>query len=166
MLEIRPAVEGDDAALAALDGETWSPRVGPAPQRPPGEAFFDGGLRPRDVLVADLDGALAGSIAFGPPIPLAANRHQLGIRGLAVDPAHRREGIGAALIEALVDRARGAGIRRLTLRVLSTNAAARALYERAGFEVEGVLREAFLLEGAYVDDVLMGLDLTGAPPAP
>lgn len=62
-----------------------------------------------------------------------------------------------ALIEALADRARGADIRRLTLRVLSTNAPARALYKRAGFEVEGVLREAFWLEGAYVDDVLMGL---------
>jgi RimJ/RimL family protein N-acetyltransferase len=48
--------------------------------------------------------------------------------------------------------------------VLSTNAPARALYERYGFEVEGVLREAFLLEGVYVDDLLMGLDLT-APPA-
>lgn len=160
MLEIRPAREEDEGALVALDRETWSPRVSPGPQRPPGEPFFGERLRPRDVLVATVDENLAGSIAFGPPFPLAANRHQLGVRGLAVDPARRREGIGAALIEALVERARGAGIRRLTLRVLSTNAPAQALYERAGFEVEGVLREAFRLEGAYVDDVLMGLDLT------
>jgi RimJ/RimL family protein N-acetyltransferase len=29
-----------------------------------------------------------------------------------------------------------------------------------GFELEGTRREAFLLEGAYVDDLMMGLDLT------
>jgi ribosomal protein S18 acetylase RimI-like enzyme len=160
MLEIRHATEDDDAALAALDRETWSPLVGPGPQRAPGEPFFSERLRPRDVLVASVDGEPAGSIISGPPFQLASNSHQLGIKGLAVDPARRREGIGAALIEALAERARGAGIRRVTLRVLSTNSPALALYERAGFEVEGVLREAFLLGGAYVDDVLMGLDLT------
>jgi ribosomal protein S18 acetylase RimI-like enzyme len=164
VLEIRPASEDDDAALRALDRETWSAQVTPAPQPPPGEPFFDERLRPRDAIVAIVDGDLAGWISFGPPLPLAASRHQLGIKGLAVDPARRREGIAAALIEALAGRARGAGIRRLTLRVLSTNAPARALYERLGFEVEGVLREAFVLEGVLVDDLLMGLDLA-APPA-
>jgi RimJ/RimL family protein N-acetyltransferase len=39
--------------------------------------------------------------------------------------------------------------------VLGPNAAARALYESCGFTVEGVLREEFLLDGQYVDDVLM-----------
>ena len=39
------------------------------------------------------------------------------------------------------------------LRVLSTNPDARRLYERHGFVVEGAYREAFLIEGAYVDDV-------------
>ena len=47
-----------------------------------------------------------------------------------------------------------------TLRVLGPNATARALYERAGFVVEGVLREEFHLDGRYVDDVLMARDLT------
>lgn len=47
----------------------------------------------------------------------------------------------------------------MVLRVLSGNAAARHLYEKRGFVVEGALREAFLLEGAYVDDLMMGLDL-------
>ena len=34
-------------------------------------------------------------------------------------------------------------------------------YERCGFVVEGVLRGEFHLDGEYVDDVLMALDLTG-----
>lgn len=50
--------------------------------------------------------------------------------------------------------------RRLVLRVLSGNDGARRLYERHGFAVEGGVRGAFLLDGAYVDDLLMALDLT------
>jgi RimJ/RimL family protein N-acetyltransferase len=44
--------------------------------------------------------------------------------------------------------------------VLETNTRARRLYEAAGFEVEGVLRDEFLLAGRYVDDLLMARDLT------
>ncbi|MEU2632635.1 GNAT family protein, partial [Kitasatospora sp. NPDC007106] len=55
--------------------------------------------------------------------------------------------------------AAAAGARRITLRVLGHNTPARRLYERCGFTVEGVLREEFLLDGAYVDDVWMGRPL-------
>ena len=47
----------------------------------------------------------------------------------------------------------------LTLRVLGHNTPARKLYETEGFAVEGVLPGEFLLEGVYVDDVLMGCSL-------
>jgi len=40
------------------------------------------------------------------------------------------------------------------------NAAARRVYDACGFVVEGVLREEFLLDGRYVDDVFMARDLT------
>jgi RimJ/RimL family protein N-acetyltransferase len=50
---------------------------------------------------------------------------------------------------------------RITLRVLSTNPAARRLYESCGFVVEGVLRGEFLLEGREVDDVLMAWSVGG-----
>jgi RimJ/RimL family protein N-acetyltransferase len=52
-------------------------------------------------------------------------------------------------------------VERLTLRVLSVNSAARALYERHGYQTEGVLRGEFRLpvgsgsEVVLVDDVLM-----------
>ena len=86
----------------------------------------------------------------------------LEIKGLAVDPGHQRRGVGAgARCTPRSDAAREAGARRLTLRVLGHNAAARALYAACGFEVEGVLREFFYLDGRYVDDVLMALPLTG-----
>jgi ribosomal protein S18 acetylase RimI-like enzyme len=157
---IRPATAGDDAALAALDQLTWSWQSSPAPAPPPGTPFFDPRGRPEDVLVAEAGGAVVGYVHLGAPTPVPSNRHVLMVRGLAVHPARRGEGIGRGLVDAAVAEARARGARRLTLRVLHPNAAARALYEAAGFVVEGVLREEFHLDGRYVDDVLMARDLT------
>ncbi|MYX40122.1 GNAT family N-acetyltransferase, partial [Streptomyces sp. SID89] len=61
-----------------------------------------------------------------------------------------------ALLRAAREEARRQGARRITLRVLGHNTPARRLYESEGYAVEGVLPGEFLLEGAYVDDVLMG----------
>jgi RimJ/RimL family protein N-acetyltransferase len=43
--------------------------------------------------------------------------------------------------------------------VFAPNDRARRLYERCGFEVEGVLRGEFRAGDDYVDDVLMALTL-------
>ena len=81
------------------------------------------------------------------------------MNGLAVDPAAQRRGVGRALLGAAIEEDRRRGARRLTLHVLATNTGARALYAACGFEVEGVRRGKFLLEGEYVDDVLMAVPL-------
>ena len=70
------------------------------------------------------------------------------------------------LVAAAIEEARRRGARRLTLHVLATNHGARALYADCGFAVEGVRRGEFLLEGRYVDDVLMAVSLEPTrPPA-
>ncbi len=43
--------------------------------------------------------------------------------------------------------------------MLGHNTPARKLYEAEGFEIEGVLPGEFLLDGVFVDDVLMGRPL-------
>jgi ribosomal protein S18 acetylase RimI-like enzyme len=160
---IRPARADDADALRALDAETWSPLVSPGPPPDAGRLFFGAGLEPGDVLVAEVDGAVAGYAALGTPTPLESNRHVAYVRGLAVSPAHRGQGVGRALVEAAAAAAVARGARRLTLRVLAPNTAARALYESCGFAVEGVLRGEFRLEGRYVDDVLMARELPAGP---
>jgi RimJ/RimL family protein N-acetyltransferase len=112
------------------------------------------------VIVAVDGEALVGSLILASWATLESARHVLEVNGLAVDPSRQGEGIGALLLDAGIARARREGKRRLVLRVLSGNEGARRLYERHGFVVEGAHREAFLLEGAYVDDLLMALDLT------
>jgi ribosomal protein S18 acetylase RimI-like enzyme len=154
---IRAATPADEPALRALDLATWSTLASPAPPPPPEREFeLDG------VLVAELEDGIAGYVKLGPALRLESTRHVLEIKGLAVSHAHRRRGVARALIEAAIREARAAGARKLTLRVLAHNAPARALYARCGFEVEGVLRGFFMLDGSYVDDVRMTLELTDA----
>ena len=47
--------------------------------------------------------------------------------------------------------------------MLSTSEAALRLHERLGFRREGTLREEFLIDGRYVDDVLMARHLNATP---
>ncbi len=153
---IRPATGEDAGALLALDEATWGADVSPG-ERPTG-------IPPErlpDTLVAEVDGAVAGYVQLGRPTPLASNAHVLEIQGLAVDPRRRGRGLGRALVEAAAREAAARGARRLTLRVLAPNAAARRLYAACGFVEEGVLGEEFLLAGRYVDDVLMARRLDG-----
>jgi ribosomal protein S18 acetylase RimI-like enzyme len=122
---------------------------------PPGTPFFGIHTTPPDVLVAVVDGEIAGYVTLKPATELQASDHVLHVAGLAVAEAARRRGVGRALMDAAVDEARRRGARRLTLRVLAPNLAARTLYERSGFVVEGVLRGEFHLDGEDVDDMLM-----------
>jgi ribosomal protein S18 acetylase RimI-like enzyme len=52
---------------------------------------------------------------------------------VGVDPAWRRRGIGRALMEAAIDRARMTGARAVSLEVVWGNTAARRLYDGLGF---------------------------------
>jgi [ribosomal protein S18]-alanine N-acetyltransferase len=67
---------------------------------------------------------------------------ELHINNLAVLPAYRRAGIGAALLTHVLDAGARMGARRATLEVRRSNEAARQLYERFGFSIVGV-REGY-----------------------
>jgi ribosomal protein S18 acetylase RimI-like enzyme len=159
---VRDAGEGDESALRRLEVATWSTQSSPGPRPDP-----DRPVLPRygvgNVLVAVDGDEVLGSLLLGPWTELESSRHVLEVKGLAVDPERQGEGAGAALLDAAIARARERDARRLVLRVLSSNDAALHLYVSRGFEVEGAVREAFLLDGAYVDDLTMGIDLAARP---
>jgi GNAT superfamily N-acetyltransferase len=56
----------------------------------------------------------------------------LGVGAVVVDPAHRRQGLGTALLDALRGWAAGRGGHSVYLQVTEDNAPARELYRRAG----------------------------------
>ena len=55
------------------------------------------------------------------------------VGGMGVTPPARRRGIGERLMRQVIDHARAAGVRTLSLEVLETNTGAKALYEKLGF---------------------------------
>ena len=78
-----------------------------------------------------LDGATLGyAVAW-----FASDEAELG--DLAVNPGARGQGVGRALLDAVLEGVRGQGIRSVFLAVRESNDAARRLYERAGFETVG-----------------------------
>lgn len=164
MLTTRRARPEDDARLLAIDRQTWTSDVSPAPLTEPGPAtFFGPDAVLDDVLVAESDGEVLGYVRLHQPMAIPSHAHVLEVNGLAVDPARQRTGAGRALVEAAVAEARARGARKLSLRVLGPNTPARRLYESCGFTVEGLLHEEFLLDGRLVDDVLMARSLTEPP---
>ena len=88
-----------------------------------------------EVLVAELDGELAGCVTFvaGGPMSEIDDPEAASIRMLAVTPEHHGRGVGEALVRAGIDRARAAGRARLRLHTQRDMTAAQRLYERLGF---------------------------------
>jgi tRNA threonylcarbamoyladenosine biosynthesis protein TsaB len=68
---------------------------------------------------------------------------ELHINSLAVDVGRRREGHARRLLEHVLGESAGAGAQSATLEVRASNAAARALYEGLGFQVEGLRRDYY-----------------------
>ena len=60
------------------------------------------------------------------------------LANIAVDPPHRGRGLGALLLDAVLDRARARGVRKLHLEVRESNHQAEGMYLRRGFEVVAV----------------------------
>lgn len=77
--------------------------------------------------------------------------------GMGVIAGYRRRGIGYRLLETTVAKALANGLTRIELEVFSSNRAAIALYERFGFEHEGIKRKARCVDGIWDDIVIMAL---------
>ena len=111
----------------------------------------------------DVEGAgerLVGMVTFV-RAPGLKNRHNGDIFGMYVAPEARGQGVGRALVEALIARVRALdGVEQLILAVTASNTAARALYRALGFTVYGLHPHALRLEdGRYLDEELMILRL-------
>ena len=69
--------------------------------------------------------------------------------------SRRGHGIGRQILVHLVALAREHGFHKLVLSALANNRAGVALYERAGFSRVGIYREQGLIDGQWVDVVIM-----------
>ncbi|WP_448548780.1 GNAT family N-acetyltransferase [Thalassotalea fusca] len=105
-------------------------------------------------LVAERDGQIVGQLGmecFQSP----RRRHVANI-GMAVDNKHQRQGIGEKLLSSAIDLAfNWLAIRRIELEVYTDNVPAVALYEKLGFEQEGIAKDYAFKDGKYVDVIYM-----------
>jgi ribosomal protein S18 acetylase RimI-like enzyme len=88
-------------------------------------------------LVAEEGGAYAGFLLLLDDLPdEVTGDDQAFIAYMAVEPAYRGAGVGAALLERAENEARNRGLPYMTLMVTEDNTPARVLYERAGYTTE------------------------------
>jgi L-amino acid N-acyltransferase YncA len=106
------------------------------------------------VLVAERAGTIAGWGSLNDFNPRPAYAHVADF-SIYVGREARGAGVGKALLAALIERARELGYHKLVLAAFPHNKAGMRLYARFGFREVGVYREQGLLDGAWVDVVVM-----------
>jgi GNAT superfamily N-acetyltransferase len=105
------------------------------------------------------DGELHG-IAGLELLTRAKERHKARVVGMYVAPAKAGNGLGAALLDAVVTDARRLGLTDLVLTVSEGNASALRLYAKAGFVAFGTEPRAICVGGRHVSKVHMHARLT------
>jgi L-amino acid N-acyltransferase YncA len=157
-LTLRPAVAGDADAICRIynqgieDGQATLETT----LRTPDErrAWLEGRGSRHPVLVAERGGAVVGWASLNAFNPRACYDH-VGDFSLYVERGARGGGIGRKLLEALIGEARALGYHKLVLAAFPYNEAGCALYARCGFRTVGIYREQGMLDGNWVDVILM-----------
>ncbi|MFJ7725325.1 GNAT family N-acetyltransferase [Neobacillus sp. NPDC097160] len=161
---VRSAVEKDAKNLSELrvqiDGETENL------DREKGEAYIDETGFKQIIkvdtesmnnlfLVAEINGRIIGfSRCEGNKLKRTSHKVEFGVCVLKEFWGYR---IGQNLLKESIQWAEANGIKKITLNVLETNDKAIKLYQKYGFEVEGILkRDKVLSDGNYYNTILMG----------
>lgn len=170
-LTLRDTVDADLPAITAIYADEVLHGTATFELDPPDEAEMASrlaGVRKLDLpwLTAEADGQLLGYAYLSPFRLRPAYRYYVEL-SVYIAPEARGRGVGRALMEALIARARALGLRHLIGAIGdSANAGSIALHKAAGFREAGVWRETGWKFERWIDVVLMQLDLTpdGRPP--
>ncbi len=156
-LRVRP-VRAEDAP--ALYETARHPQVArtlmlhPAMELAETVSFIEGPAPGRHYLVAELDGRAVGAVTLQ-QFQRPRLQHLAGL-GILVSPDYWNLGIGGFLMQAALDIADNwLNLTRVELGVHSNNPHAVHLYERCGFESEGLRRLWIFGDGRWLDNLLM-----------
>jgi L-amino acid N-acyltransferase YncA len=157
-VEIRNAAPSDAAAIAAIYNQGIIDRIATleTEERTPEErSAWLAARGPRNpVLVAERDGAIVGWGSLNQFSPRKAYDFVADF-SVYVERAWRGKGVGSALLRALVTRAKQLGYHKLVLAAFPWNAGGMALYQKYGFRTVGIYKEQGLLDGKWVDTIIM-----------
>lgn len=158
-MEVREATTDDAAAIAHIYNQGIEDRVATletTPRTPEERAEWLAARTHRHpVLVAvNGEGAVVGWSSLNSFNPRAAYDHVADL-SVYVGREQRGRGIGDALMSALVARARALGYHKMVLAAFPTNAPGMRLYERHGFSTVGIYHEQGMLDGRWLDIIVM-----------
>ena len=158
-MKIRAASAVDASAIAVIYNQGIEDRVATLETSPRTVAERSAWLAARSprhpVLVAEDDaGGVIGWASLNPYNPRRAYDHVADC-SVYVAREHRGHGIGGVLMTALIDAARSFDYHKMVLAALASNQVGRRLYERSGFSLVGTYREHGMLDGRWVDVVVM-----------
>jgi L-amino acid N-acyltransferase YncA len=142
-----PAVERIYAAGIATGDATFE-------TEPPAWEAFDAGRLAAHRLVAERDGKVVGWAAVS---GVSERCVYAGVveHSVYVDPAHAGQGVGTALLQALIASTEAAGIWTIQTGIFPENTASLALHERSGFRVVGRRERLGRHFGRWRDVVLL-----------
>jgi GNAT superfamily N-acetyltransferase len=112
------------------------------------EAYIEGGR----VLVALEGEGIVGHLQLTD----TAEPAEVEVKNTAVDPGHQRRGIGRALMEAAIALARDEGRSRLLVATAAADIGNLRFYQRLGFRMRSVERDAFTPATGYKPGLLIG----------
>lgn len=104
-------------------------------------------------LVVEVEGERAGFVVISVVLDEAS------ILNIAVQPTLQRRGFALALLDAALAAIRESGAKRGLLEVRESNAAARRLYEKCGFRLDGIRRNYYPAPSGREDALLMSVQL-------
>jgi phosphinothricin acetyltransferase len=157
-LGIRDATDADATVIATIYNQGIVDRIATleTEKRTPeerGQWLADRGPR-HPVLVAERDGTVVGWGSLNQFNPRKAYDFVVDF-SVYVERGWRGKGVGGALLRALIGRAKGLGFHKMVLSAFPWNAAGLALYQRYGFRTVGIYKEQGLLDGQWVDTIIM-----------
>jgi L-amino acid N-acyltransferase YncA/DNA-binding HxlR family transcriptional regulator len=112
------------------------------------------GTRHPVFVAEDGSGAVVGWASLNSFNPLPAYDHVVDL-SVYVAREQRVRGIGDALLGALETRARALGYHKMVLAAFPTNAPGMRLYERHEFRTVGIYHEQGMLDGQWIDVIVM-----------
>ena len=112
-------------------------------------------LQKQIIYIFERDGESKGMFKLVPYTHRSSHVAYLG--GLAIHPSCSGKGLGTQMMKEIKDLAKEKGIQRIELSTALINENAIRLYEKAGFQKEGILRKYTYLEkeNQYLDEVMM-----------
>ncbi|HEY3947390.1 N-acetyltransferase family protein [Phenylobacterium sp.] len=168
---VRPAIEADAAALAAIYGDAVLHGFGTFEEVAPTGDDMDARRRAvQDMglpyLVAEVDGVVLGFAYAGPFRPRAAYRYTLE-DSVYVSPEAKGKGVGRAVLSAVIEACEALGVRQLMAVIGdSGNSGSIGLHRSLGFEQTGIGRSVGFKHGRWVDIVHMQKPLNGGDGLP